>query len=290
MVLKELQNIFHIELDIIYGKDEVNSFFFLCTEYYLSVPRIQLTLEPEFAITKPETETFFKVLEDLKQQKPLQYILGETEFYGLPFKVNEHVLIPRPETEELVDLIIRSVTSSLVENSIKILDIGTGSGCIAISLAKNLPKAEVYALDVSNEALTMAKENAKGNNVDITFIEASILEESDWDLFFENTKFDVIVSNPPYVRELEKQEIQPNVLDNEPHLALFVEDNNPLIFYKAITDFAVKKLKPNGKLYFEINQYLGEETKQLLVDANFENVELLKDLIGNDRMLKGVKI
>lgn len=290
MVLKELQNIFHIELDIIYGKDEVNSFFFLCTEYYLSVPRIQLTLEPEFAITKPETETFFKVLEDLKQQKPLQYILGETEFYGLPFKVNEHVLIPRPETEELVDLIIRSVTSSLVENSIKILDIGTGSGCIAISLAKNLPKAEVYALDVSNEALTMAKENAKGNNVDITFIEASILEESDWDLFFENTKFDVIVSNPPYVRELEKQEIQPNVLDNEPHLALFVEDNNPLIFYKAITDFAVKKLKPNGKLYFEINQYLGEETKQLLVDANFENVELLKDLNGNDRMLKGVKI
>lgn len=290
MVLKELQNIFHIELDAIYGKHEVGSFFYLCTEHYLNVPRIQLTLEPGLAITKPETDTFFKVLEDLKQQKPIQYILGETEFYGLPFKVNENVLIPRPETEELVDLIIRSVTASAVEKSIKILDIGTGSGCIAISLAKNLPKAEVYALDVSNEALTMAKENAKGNNVDITFIEASILEESNWDLFFENTKFDVIVSNPPYVRELEKQEIQPNVLDNEPHLALFVEDNNPLIFYKAITDFAVKKLKPNGKLYFEINEYLGEETKQLLVDANFEAVELLKDLNGNDRMLKGVKI
>ena len=290
MVLKELQNIFHIELDIIYGKDEVNSFFFLCTEYYLSVPRIQLTLEPEFAITKSKTDTFFKVLEHLKQQKPIQYILGETEFYGLPFKVNEHVLIPRPETEELVDLIIRSVTARAVGKSIKILDIGTGSGCIAISLAKNLPKAEVYALDVSSAALTMAKENAKLNNVDITFIEASILEASNWNLFFENTKFDVIVSNPPYVRELEKQEIQPNVLDNEPHLALFVDDNNPLIFYKAITDFAVKKLKPNGKLYFEINQYLGEETKQLLVDSNFENVELLKDLNGNDRMLKGIKV
>ncbi|WP_282032466.1 peptide chain release factor N(5)-glutamine methyltransferase [Winogradskyella eximia] len=290
MVLKELQNIFHIELDAIYGKHEVDSFFYLCTEHYLNVPRIQLTLEPGLAITKPETETFFKVLEDLKQQKPIQYILGETEFYGLPFKVNEHVLIPRPETEELVDLMIRSVTSSSDEKSIKILDIGTGSGCIAISLAKNLPKAEVYALDVSNEALTMAKENAKGNNVDITFIEASILEASNWNLFFENTKFDVIVSNPPYVRELEKQEIQPNVLDNEPHLALFVEDNNPLIFYKAITDFAVKKLKTNGKLYFEINQYLGEETKQLLVDANFEAVELLKDLNGNDRMLKGEKV
>ncbi|WP_340155022.1 peptide chain release factor N(5)-glutamine methyltransferase [uncultured Winogradskyella sp.] len=290
MVLKELQHIFHIELDAIYGKHEVDSFFYLCTEHYLNVPRIQLTLEPGLAITKPETDTFFKVLEDLKQQKPIQYILGETEFYGLPFKVNEHVLIPRPETEELVDLIIRSVTARAVGKSIKILDIGTGSGCIAISLAKNLPKAKVYALDVSSEALTMAKENAKGNNVDITFIEASILEASNWNLFFENTKFDVIVSNPPYVRELEKQEIQPNVLDNEPHLALFVEDNNPLIFYKAITDFAVKKLKPNGKLYFEINEYLGEETKQLLVDANFEAVELLKDLNGNDRMLKGVKI
>ncbi|WP_299111112.1 peptide chain release factor N(5)-glutamine methyltransferase [uncultured Winogradskyella sp.] len=290
MVLKELQHIFHIELDAIYGKHEVDSFFYLCTEHYLNVPRIQLTLEPGLAMTKPETDTFFKVLEDLKQQKPIQYILGETEFYGLPFKVKEHVLIPRPETEELVDLIIRSVTARAVGKSIKILDIGTGSGCIAISLAKNLPKAKVYALDVSSEALTMAKENAKGNNVDITFIEASILEASNWNLFFENTKFDVIVSNPPYVRELEKQEIQPNVLDNEPHLALFVEDNNPLIFYKAITDFAVKKLKPNGKLYFEINEYLGEETKQLLVDANFEAVELLKDLNGNDRMLKGVKI
>jgi release factor glutamine methyltransferase len=290
MVLKELQNIFHIELDAIYGKHEVDSFFYLCTEHYLNVPRIQLTLEPELAITKPETDTFFKVLEDLKQQKPIQYILGETEFYGLPFKVNENVLIPRPETEELVDLIIRSVTSSAVEKSIKTLDIGTGSGCIAISLAKNLPKAKVYALDVSSEALTMAKENAKVNKVDITFIEASILEASNWDLFFENTKFDVIVSNPPYVRELEKQEIQPNVLDNEPHLALFVKDDNPLIFYKAITDFAVKKLKPNGKLFFEINQYLGEETKQLLVDANFEAVELLKDLNGNDRMLKGEKV
>ena len=290
MVLKELQHIFHIELDAIYGKHEVDSFFYLCTEHYLNVPRIQLALEPGLAITKPETDTFFKVLEDLKQQKPIQYILGETEFYGLPFKVNENVLIPRPETEELVDLIIRSVTSSAVEKSIKILDIGTGSGCIAISLAKNLPKAKVYALDVSSEALTMAKENAKVNKVDITFIEASILEASNWDLFFENTKFDVIVSNPPYVRELEKQEIQPNVLDNEPHLALFVNDNNPLIFYKAITDFAVKKLKPNGKLYFEINQYLGEETKQLLVDANFENIELLKDLNGNDRMLKGIKV
>lgn len=291
MVLKELQNIFQKELDAIYGKDEVNSFFFLCTEHYLNVPRIQLSLEPELAITKSETEMFFKVLEDLKQQKPIQYILGETEFFGLPFKVNESVLIPRPETEELVALILQNIKKQkLNSKTISVLDIGTGSGCIAISLAKNIPNAEIYALDVSKEALKIAEENTKRNNVKINFIEADILNESTWDLEFKNLEFDIIVSNPPYVRHLEKQEIQPNVLYNEPHLALFVEDNNPLVFYKAITNFAVNNLKPNGNLYFEINQYLGEETKKLLVIANFKDIELLKDLNGNNRMLSGEKI
>ncbi|WP_418636689.1 peptide chain release factor N(5)-glutamine methyltransferase [Winogradskyella sp.] len=289
MVLKELQHIFHIELDAIYGKHEVDSFFYLCTEHYLNVPRIQLTLEPGLAITKSETDTFFKVLEDLKQQKPIQYILGETEFFGLPFKVNKNVLIPRPETEELVDLIICSVTSLEVDKPVKILDIGTGSGCIAIALAKNLPNAKVYALDVSKEALKVAKQNAEINKVDINFIEASILNDTCHLAFEAESNFDIIVSNPPYVRNLEKEEIKPNVLDNEPHLALFVEDDNPLLFYKAITNFAIKKLKDKGSLYFEINQYLGEETQQLLVDANFEAIELLKDLNGNDRMLKGEK-
>ncbi|WP_418638991.1 peptide chain release factor N(5)-glutamine methyltransferase [Winogradskyella sp.] len=289
MVLKELQHIFHIELDAIYGKHEVDSFFYLCTEHYLNVPRIQLTLEPGLAITKSETDTFFKILEDLKQQKPIQYILGETEFFGLPFKVNKNVLIPRPETEELVDLISRSVTSLVVDKPMKILDIGTGSGCIAIALAKNLPNAKVYALDVSKEALKVAKQNAEINKVDINFIEASILDDTCHSAFEAESNFDIIVSNPPYVRNLEKEEIKPNVLDNEPHLALFVEDDNPLLFYKAITNFAIKKLKDKGSLYFEINQYLGEETQQLLIDANFEAIELLKDLNGNDRMLKGEK-
>jgi len=285
----DLKDIFHKLLDTIYGEDEVNSFFFMCIEHYLNVSRIELTLDPEFTITKPETDTFFKVLEDLKQQKPIQYILGETEFYGLPFVVNENVLIPRPETEELMALIIRSVTSSVVEKQLKILDIGTGSGCIAISLAKNLLNAEVYAIDVSKEALKIAKRNAELNNVKVNFIEADILSDSTWDLSFKNMEFDTIVSNPPYVRHLEKQEIKPNVLDNEPHLALFVEDNNPLQFYKAITNFAVSNLKQKGELYFEINQYLGEETKALLTEANFESIELLKDLNGNYRMLKGIK-
>lgn len=289
-------------MDAIYGKNEVESFFFLSTEHYFHFTRIQLTLEPEFTFTKHETDTFFNVLEGLKQQKPIQYILGETEFYGLKFKVNNNVLIPRPETEELVDLIIHSVTSSTstnlstgsVEKSIKILDIGTGSGCIAISLAKQLPNAKVYALDISEKALEVAKENAVYNKVNVEFIKANILGHNNSSLWEDVALrqmgfFDTIVSNPPYVRNLEKQEIKPNVLDNEPHLALFVEDDDPLLFYRTITNFAVDNLKESGQLYFEINQYLGNETQQLLMDFGFENVELKKDLNGNDRMLKGIK-
>lgn len=291
MLLKDLEHIFHKELDAIYGKDEAGSFFFLSTEHFLNLPRFQLVLQPEFTITKAEYDLFFKTLDALKQQKPIQYILGETEFFGLQFKVNENVLIPRPETEELVALVLQNIKKQkLNSKGIKVLDIGTGSGCIAISLANNLPIAEIYALDVNKEALKVAKQNAELNNVEITFIAADILNERTWNLGFENMKFDVIVSNPPYVRHLEKAEIQPNVLDNEPHLALFVEDKNPLVFYKAITDFAVDNLKQKGELFFEINQYLGEETKQLLIDANFEDIELRKDLNGNARMLKGRKI
>lgn len=292
MKAKDLKDIFHKELNQSYGKDEVASFFYLGLEHHLDVARIQLQLEPEFTLSKSETEVFFELLEGLKQQKPIQYLLGETEFYGLQFKVNESVLIPRPETEELVDWIIKDAKSK-IQNSetIKILDIGTGSGCIAISLAKHLPEVQVFAVDISESALEMAKENANSNGVEVKFIKADILESSLWEDVALRQKgfFDIIVSNPPYVRKLEKQGIKPNVLDNEPHLALFVENDNPLIFYKAITDFAVDKLTSNGSLYFEINQYLGPETKQLLVDAQFEAIELRKDLNGNDRMLKGTK-
>jgi release factor glutamine methyltransferase len=286
----DLKSIFHTELDAIYGNDEVSSFFFLCIEHYLDVARIQLAVEPEFTLSKSETAIFFEVLELLKQQKPIQYILGETEFYGLPFKVNASVLIPRPETEELVALIIaNSKNQNPNSKTIKILDIGTGSGCIAISLAKHLPNASVYALDVSKEALKVAKENAKLNAVTISFIELSILNDTDWNLFFKDLEFDAIVSNPPYVRNLEKSEIKPNVLNYEPHLALCVEDDNPLLFYKAIANFAIDYLKENGALYFEINQYLAKETQKLLSDARFNSIELLSDLNGNKRMLKGIK-
>ncbi|MDP5082534.1 MAG: peptide chain release factor N(5)-glutamine methyltransferase [Winogradskyella sp.] len=290
MLLKDIQDIFHKELDALYGKDEVNSFFFLCNEYFLNLPRIELVLQSSFTLTKSETDIYFKVLEDLKQHKPIQYILGETEFFGLSFKVNKNVLIPRPETEELVALILENhKIGKLNSKALKILDIGTGSGCIAITLAKHLPNSKVYALDISKEAIEVAEENAKRNAVEITFVEMDILNETTWDLNFKNLEFDLIVSNPPYVRNLEKAEIQPNVLENEPHLALFVEDNNPLKFYKVITDFAINKLKHLGNLYFEINQYLGDETKELINEESFEAIELLKDLNGNDRMLKAIK-
>jgi release factor glutamine methyltransferase len=301
MILKDILSIYHKELDDLFGNVEVDSFFNILIEHYLDLKRIHLVLEPQYVITKEEKQPLFEALTHLKLQKPLQYILGETEFYGLPFKVNEYTLIPRPETEELVALIIvnskdkspktnatETVTSNGVEKLHKIIDIGTGTGCIAISLAKHLKNAKVYALDVSEEALIIAKQNAELNEVDVEFLEQNILTACHSALE-EESSFDTIVSNPPYVRNLEKAEIQPNVLDNEPHLALFVDDDNPLRFYKAICEFAQINLKANGTLYFEINEYLGEEMIALLEDFNFKAIELKKDVFGKDRMIKGVK-
>ncbi len=212
--------------------------------------------------------------------------MGETEFYGLPFYVNENTLIPRPETEELVEWIIKDCYVPRNDaRTIRILDIGTGSGCIAISLAKNIPNAEVFALDVSEKTLTIAKKNAVRNGVNVTFLHQSVLEIEDL-----GQQFDIIVSNPPYVRHLEKAEINKNVLEYEPHLALFVEDNDALLFYRKITELAQKNLPENGQLYFEINQYLGKEMLELLEKYHFKNIELRKDIYGNDRMIKSMKM
>ena len=199
----------------------------------------------------------------------------------LELMVNKQVLIPRPETEELVRWILTDCHAER-GRSITILDIGTGSGCIALALAKNCPDARVYALDVSGKALEVAQHNAKQNEVAVTFIQADILT-----LDILDTSFDIIVSNPPYVRELEKKEMKANVTEYEPKEALFVSDNDPLLFYKAIARFAINNLKKGGSLYFEVNQYLAQETRQLLEDQNFTDIELRKDLFGNDRMLKG---
>ena len=278
MTIKNYRDYFIQELTPLYDAGEAESFFYLTLEAKHQLKRVDLALQPDLAFSESELKIWSFILDQLKKEIPIQYILGVTNFYGLEFEVNSAVLIPRPETEELVDWIIQS---SKVQSKFKILDIGTGSGCIAIALAKNLPNAQVFALDVSEQALTTAKKNAEKNQVQLSFIHQSILETEDL-----AQEFDIIVSNPPYVRELEKHEIKNNVLDNEPHLALFVEDNDALIFYRKIAQLAQKNLKSEGQLYFEINQYLGKETLNLLLEMGFKNCELRQDIYGNDRMIQ----
>ncbi|WP_299432576.1 peptide chain release factor N(5)-glutamine methyltransferase [uncultured Maribacter sp.] len=283
MLLREIKNIYEIELKEVYPITEIQSFFYLAIDFYLQLPRFVLATEPNLTLTKEEEQPLFNTLSRLKLQEPIQYILGTTNFMNLDFTVDSNVLIPRPETEELVCWILEDLKSKK-EQKLKILDIGTGTGCIAISIAKNFPEAEVYALDVSMGALQIAKKNAACNNVAINFIEEDILQ-----LQSINVDFDIIVSNPPYVRELEKEQMAENVKNHEPDLALYVPDNKALMFYEAISVFAKENLKLGGFLYFEINQYLGKEMKVLLEDNNFLEIELRKDMFGNDRMIKGIK-
>jgi len=279
MLLKDFRTHFNKALSAVFPQTEIDSFFFLLIEKELDLQRIDLVLNSQILIPEDRFKHLHNSLSRLKSQEPIQYILGETAFYGLPFKVTKDTLIPRPETEELVDWIVTDLQSNN-HTKLSILDIGTGTGCIPVSLAKNAPNCAVSSIDVSKKALAIAKENAILNAVDINFIEQDILNTTEL-----RQQYDIIVSNPPYVRELEKEEIQPNVLENEPHLALFVEDNNPLIFYSKIADLAKMHLKKNGILYFEINQYLGKETVDMLSQKGF-TTELRKDIFGNDRMIK----
>jgi len=281
MIVKKYKDLFQSELASFFDAMEIDQFFYLTLEKFHHLKRIDLALNPNFEINSDEIKEWDSVLMHLKKQKPIQYILGETSFYGLTFQVNEHTLIPRPETEELVEWILES---NQKQSQISILDIGTGSGCIPITLKKNLPKATVFGLDISDKALEVTRRNALINDTTVTFLQKDILTTT-----VLEQKFDVIVSNPPYVRELEKKEINPNVLEFEPHLALFVTDNDPLVFYRKITQLANEYLQPNGQLYFEINQYLGAEMIALVKSYGFTQVELRKDIYGNDRMLKAVK-
>ena len=281
MLLKQYKTHFFDSLKNIQDEQEIESFFFILTEYLHNLKRVDVALNPNFELSDAEVEKWNTILADLQQEKPIQYITGEAWFYGLRFEVNENTLIPRPETEELVEWIIESQKSKVQSQKCEILDIGTGTGCIPISLKANLPQANVSAIDISEKALEVAKRNAVSNKVDISFIQADILEVEDLSQYF-----DIIVSNPPYVRNLEKQEIKKNVLDYEPHLALFVEDTDALLFYRKIAQLALKNLSPNGLLFFEINQYLGKETVELLDNLGFKNIELKKDIYGNDRMIK----
>jgi release factor glutamine methyltransferase len=263
---------------------EAQSFFYLVAEHLHQLRRIDLALDPSFQLTEVQLHQWESIRLRLMKQEPIQYILGSTIFCDLSFAVTPDVLIPRPETEELVSWVLERFPINrqpTTDNGQQLLDIGTGSGCIAVALAKNLPEVHVYALDVSDKALEIAQLNAEKNDVQLHFICQNILETKLFD-----HQFDVIVSNPPYVRELEKHEIQANVLDHEPHLALFVADEDPLLFYRKIGELAFESLTPNGNLFVEINQYLGEATVQLFQEIGFTQVELRKDLYGNDRMIR----
>jgi release factor glutamine methyltransferase len=247
----------------------------------------QLLAEPNLQLTEEQRVWMEEAIWRLENNEPLQHVLGYGEFYGRKFKCDGRALVPRPETEELVDWIINDwATINSRQLPINVLDIGTGTGCIALSLAKELPEAKVSALDISKEALSLARENANILEVkNVDFIEGDILNKS---FNSQLLTFNLIVSNPPYVRECEKADMEPNVLDYDPHTALFVSDTDPLIFYRAIGEFALTHLKPNGALYFEINQYLATETCDLLIALGYKNVELRKDINDNPRMIKAI--
>ena len=293
MLLKHYKKHFFNSLKDIQDEQEIESFFFILTEYLHHLTRVEVALQPNFELSDTEIEKWNSILVQLQQDKPIQYITSEAWFYGLRFEVNENTLIPRPETEELVEWILNSpITQN--PSPITILDIGTGTGCIPIALKANLSQGNVTAIDVSKKALEVAKRNAQSNKVEINFIQANILDVED--LLILTTpnsqlpaSIDIIVSNPPYVRNIEKLEIKKNVLNYEPHLALFVEDTDALLFYRKIAQLALKSLSPKGLLFFEINQYLGKETVELLQNLGFKNIELKKDMFGNDRMVKSEK-
>ncbi|SHM08778.1 peptide chain release factor N(5)-glutamine methyltransferase [Mucilaginibacter sp. OK098] len=269
-------------LDKIYDTNELGAITLLTVSEICNVSKAKIKAFPEDEVSPEQAEKLKSILEELKTGKPIQYILGKTEFYGLPFNVNPSVLIPRPETEELVEWVLNSVGSlKLAVGSL--LDIGTGSGCIAISLKKNLLGFKVSAIDISADALQTAASNATLNAVDIEFIEDDILNIKSE---IEIPKFEIIISNPPYVTLHDKTQMHTNVTDFEPHTALFVPENDPLIFYNAIAKFATTHLTENGLLFFEINESYGKETVKLLADKGFKNIELRKDMSGRDRMIR----
>jgi release factor glutamine methyltransferase len=284
--IKDVFVAFKQSLDKVYDANEIEALTLMVINEITELSKAQIKAFPEKEIANEQIEKLNNILPRLKTGEPIQYILGHTEFYGLLFKVSPSVLIPRPETEELVEWVLTSVGSCQLAVS-NILDIGTGSGCIAISIKKNLPEAQITAIDISAKALAIAKQNADLNKVNIDFIEADILNPSSE---IESLKFEIIVSNPPYVTLHDKTQMHFNVIDFEPHNALFVPENDPLIFYKAIADFALKTLQPNGLLFLEINESLGNETVELLADKGFKNIELRKDMSGRDRMIKATHI
>lgn len=286
MTLKDLANKFIVSLNKIYDEDEGQAIFLIALENVISYRKSDYLLKKDEVISTENLNKLAAILTLLHTGKPIQYIVGETIFYGLPFKVNPSVLIPRPETEELVEWVLEAVEAlkhpTDNRQPLTLIDIGTGSGCIAIALKKNLPDANVSAIDIAKDSLDTAQQNADLNGVEVDFIHQDILQTPNSRL---KLQYSIIVSNPPYIKEDEKLAMHENVLKNEPHSALFVSNEKPLIFYDAIADFALKNLTENGLLFFEINEYLGQQTVDLLKHKGFKNIELRKDMQGKDRMI-----
>lgn len=268
----------------IYDDRSIANFAEIILETYAGFTKNEIYAQPEKTVSESVLLKINSAIKLLKTEMPIEYITGFVHFYGLKLKVNQNVLIPRPETEELVDLILKNEHQN--NQDLKIMDAATGSGSIAIALKANLPVAEVFAFDIRNEALDIAKVNAAENNVNVQFFVDDLLNYS-----YKQTlpELDILVSNPPYVKDSEKALMHKNVLDFEPHIALFVEDENPLIFYSALAALGHKILKNKGLLYCEINEALGGETAKVFESYNYTDVRVIKDLNGKDRFVRCIK-
>jgi release factor glutamine methyltransferase len=276
---KELLTIISSPLEPVYGKREAANIGIELIRHCYQVNRLQLTLNEPIPFTESEKTRLEAMIDRLVNEEPLQHVLGSVEFFGLEFKTDHRALIPRPETEELIDWIAQEHYN----DAVKILDIGTGTGCIPVSLARHLKNATVSGVDLSQEALDLAHENAVLNKVQVTFQQMDILSE---DL---QEKYDIIVSNPPYIPEADKAQMAANVLNFEPEQALFVPDNEPLLFYERIANLAINHLNPQGTLYFEIHENFGSAIVDLLKAKGFADIELRQDLQGKDRMTKAIR-
>ena len=281
--LSDLRKDYAEELNPIYGKEESDAMLSLLIKRYFNLSKSDLIVDPDYRLSESEILRLHFAVKDLKKNRPIQYILKHVDFLNTRIMVNESVLIPRPETEELVSLIINKEKK---EKGLRMLDIGTGSGCIAIALAKNLAGSEVTGIDVSADALKIASKNIFINELMVHFTEFDILDPHGGN---DLGQFDVIVSNPPYVTQSDKERMHENVLKYEPHEALFVPADDPLLFYNAIIYYAGEHLINGGRIYFEINEGFGTEVSALLESSNYQSVELMKDIHGKERFVSGRK-
>ncbi|MEI8225279.1 MAG: peptide chain release factor N(5)-glutamine methyltransferase [Bacteroidota bacterium] len=279
--IKDIRFYLAKELEKIYQEQEISALTNIIIKTVIGITKLHQLYMTEQIVTKRQAGRIIDICKELKTGKPIQYILGETSFYDCVIRVTSATLIPRPETEELVDLIIRENRGYQGT----IIDIGTGSGCIAVALAANLPGAVVTGIDISDEAIRTARENAQSNNVTVSFVKGDVFS-------FDSERVDkagIIVSNPPYIRNSEKQFMSKNVLDFEPHPALFVNDSDPLIYYRAILKLANKILKHRGRLYFEINEAMGKSMVQLLESSGYTEIQIVTDINSKERIIKGTK-